>query len=403
MTRIVFHHSQCAAGPTGQALLALAGELARRGHDVRLIVDRPGGGLERAFNAMLPVAVLAPQGGAVAPSALAQAIAAVEPERFIAVGRDSILRAAPLKALRALKAPLIGWERELLSQQDGKGIKGRASRTLTRSLYPACDSVVFPSPGAAEDAKAALDGKAINAISIWDPFALPGAGGVTPAEPALAERLKTPRIIAIGPLTDASDYPTLLRAFQYFARAKGGSLLILGEGEKRNSLEALSASLGLGEGVVFESGIDNPAYLLGLSDLFVSTARTDVSGFGIVQALAAGVPVISTDCPSAPRDILADGLFGKLTPLGDSRALWRVMRDTLEAIDARALWNSKIEGAEIMPDRSAMRARAAEFAVERAVDKWSALLSLEPQEQPVTQEPSPPASEAEQSAAPQSV
>lgn len=397
MTRVVFTLSQCVAGPAGSALLALAGELSRRSHDVRLVVDRPGGGLAGAFAAAFPVEVLDAADAAKAGRLLPRALKAIEPERVIAIGRDNILLAASLRQLGAIKVPLIGWERDLLPTE-AKGIKAKAARALLRSLYPACDYVVFPTPGAAAGA-AVAGGKPINAVAIHDPCQIADAEAVTPRESELVAFTRTPRLMAIGPLTEQSDHATLLRAFQIFARAKGGSLIILGDGERRGALEALAASLGLGDRVVFESGVGNPGYMLSMCDLFVSAAKADVSGYGIVQALAAGVPVVATDCPTAPREILADGLFGKLAPVGDSRALWRLMRDTLEAIDARSLWNSKTEGAEIVPDRNAMRARAAEFSAERVVDKWAPLLGLAPHEEPQAP-PVKPAPDVEHSAAP---
>ncbi len=94
----------------------------------------------------------------------------------------------------------------------------------------------------------------------------------------------------------------------------------------------------------------------------MSSSISDPSGVHIMQALALGVPVVATDCPTAPREILADGRYGRLAPPGDPRALWHAMRDAMETTHYRPM----------------LRARAEEFSTGCAADAFLAALNAAP-------------------------
>jgi glycosyltransferase involved in cell wall biosynthesis len=137
-------------------------------------------------------------------------------------------------------------------------------------------------------------------------------------------------------------------------------LLLIGDGEERPALEAAATGFGLGDKVVFAGQVENPANLLAKSDLFVSSSITESFGIAIVEAMALGLPIVATDCPTAPREVLADGRYGALVPVGDAMAMAKAMR---EALDAKH-------------DKDALQARAQDFSVSAAADAFLAAIEL---------------------------
>jgi len=126
-------------------------------------------------------------------------------------------------------------------------------------------------------------------------------------------------ILSAGRLTDQKDYSTLINAFVNVRKNKNINLVILGEGPKRGELQTLAEDLGVGEHIWLPGFLDNPFPYLRKASVFVLTSKWEGLPNILIQALACGTPVISSDCPTGPRDILANGSFGKLVPIGDIR------------------------------------------------------------------------------------
>lgn len=129
-----------------------------------------------------------------------------------------------------------------------------------------------------------------------------------------------PYICAIGRLSEPKAFDILLDAF---AKLKNQNidLVILGEGELRSALNRQAKELGISERVHMPGFIDNPMAVLLRGEAFVLSSRWEGFGNVLVEALAAGVPVVSTDCPGGPRFILEDGAHGHLVPYDDPDAL----------------------------------------------------------------------------------
>ena len=175
-----------------------------------------------------------------------------------------------------------------------------------------------------------------------------------------------PVILAVGRLTAAKDYPTLLRAFSMVYQKQPARLLILGDGKERAPLESMVRQLGLTENVQMPGFVVNPYAYMARARLLALSSRWEGLPGVLVEALACGTPVVSTDCKSGPREILENGRFGRLVPVGDPDALAAAILDTLQTI----------------PDHALLKRRAEDFTLEKSVKEYlrvfqSCLLSHE--------------------------
>ena len=157
-------------------------------------------------------------------------------------------------------------------------------------------------------------------------------------------------VVTVGRLTGQKDHGTLLRAINRVAGSRSVRLLILGQGEAREKLSAQAEALGIGCQVDFVGFVVNPYPYIAAADVFALSSAWEGFGNVLVEALAAGAAVVSTDCESGPREILADGAFGELVPVGDDRALAKSIIDApSRVIDQVALADhlQQFEAAEI--------------------------------------------------------
>jgi len=136
--------------------------------------------------------------------------------------------------------------------------------------------------------------------------------------------------VSVGRLVAAKDYETLLRAFVVVRRQLECRLVIFGEGGKRDRLLRLAGQLGVQEHFDLPGFTANPFAYVARADAFVLSSIFEGASNSLMEALALGTPCVSTDCPSGPREILADGQYGPLVPVGDVLAMAKAIRCVLE-------------------------------------------------------------------------
>jgi len=144
-----------------------------------------------------------------------------------------------------------------------------------------------------------------------------------------------PVVLGVGRLTRQKDFPTLIRAFAAARQRHPARLIILGEGEDRPLLEGLARELGVADEVALPGFRANAMAFMATAAVFVLSSEWEGLPTVLIEALAAGTRVVSTDCPSGPREILQDGRLGALVPVGDAPALAAAIGAALESPAAR--------------------------------------------------------------------
>ena len=171
-------------------------------------------------------------------------------------------------------------------------------------------------------------------------------------------------IVAMGRLVEQKNFNMLLSAFHKIAdKYPDWQLLIIGEGELRCQLEELRDKLGLTNQVFFPGRINNPFPILKESELFVLSSRYEGLAMVLLEAMACGLPIISTDCPSGRSEIIRDGIDGILVPNEDLSALTTAM--------------DRLMSNEEQRKRLAIRAPEVKqrFGLEKIVAQWEALIN----------------------------
>lgn len=234
---------------------------------------------------------------------------------------------------------------------------------LMRRAYPRADAVVAVSKGVADDLAAAIGLPRERVHVIYNPIVtdeLLTMSRQRVDHPWCAAGAP-PVILAVGRLTEQKDFPTLIHAYARLRQRRSARLVILGEGEARDELEDLIAHLGLAEDVYLPGFVDNPFSWMRRARLFALSSRWEGLPSVLIQAMACGTQVVSTDCPSGPAEILEDGRWGRLVPVDDAEALAAAMDAALD------------EDEDV---HAAVEIRARDFAVEPSVLGYLKVLGL---------------------------
>jgi glycosyltransferase involved in cell wall biosynthesis len=331
---IAFFLPTLSGGGAERVIVNLAQGVAERGYRVDLVVAAAEGEL---LSQLPPAARLVDLGASRVLRSLGPLIGYLQRERpRILVSSMSHANVVALWAAKLARraTPVMVTVHNTMSQSTpGQGrLAGLLWPHLLRTFYPWATAVVAVSRGAADDL-ARTSGLARERVRVvYNPVITPTMMALarqTPDHPWFAP-LQPPVILGVGRLTRQKDFPTLIRAFAELRPDRAARLMILGEGEERPRLEALIGELGLTADVALPGFRDNAmAYMAG-SALFVLSSAWEGLPTVLIEALAAGTPVVSTDCPSGPNEILQEGRLGALVPVGDASALARAMTTALD-------------------------------------------------------------------------
>jgi len=350
-------------GGAERAMVALANGFVRQGYAVDLVLAKADGVFRAEVSDKVRIVDLGSNRMLLSLHRLVAYLRRVRPESLLSAMSHVNLVAIWSRYLSGVKARVVVSERSTFTLAMEKLKRRRIAAWLMPKLirvsYPMADAVVSVSAGVQNDLMHHVCLKPDRAHVIYNPvvdddFGLRASVPLNhpwflPGEP--------PVVLAVGRLTEAKNYPLLIRAFARLRARRECRLLILGEGSLRVSLEALVAQLDIGSHVLMPGFVDNPFPYMRRAAVFVLSSSWEGLPGALIQAMACGCRVVSTDCPSGPGEILEHGRWGRLIPVGDEDAL----------VDAIA---------ECMDDESPpdVAARACFFNEARSVDAYLRLL-----------------------------
>jgi len=323
--RVAIFTADMGGGGAERAMLKLAGGVARRGYPVDLVLSRAGGDYLPEVPETVRVVDL--DAGRVLTSlpGLVRYLRRERPSVMLTSLNHVNIVGLWARRLSGVRTRLVVNEQNTLSQ-DAPNSARRRHRLLprfVRRFYPWADGIVAVSKGAADDLARTARLPAGSVRVVHNPIVTPELREMAaapldhpwfgPGEPPVA--------LAVGRLAPQKDFGTLLRAFARVLERRPARLLILGEGPERPSLEALVPELGLEGSVDLAGRVLNPYPYMRRAGVFVLSSRWEGLPSVLIEALYCGVPIVATDCPSGPVEILEGGEHGRLVPVGDPEAL----------------------------------------------------------------------------------
>jgi len=242
-----------------------------------------------------------------------------------------------------------------------KESKEKFVQSLQRRLAAQADQFVAVSEGVAESVVENVDVDRERVTVLHNPIPVRDVQQQA-QEPVNHRWLASPDhevILGVGRLERAKNFSSFLRAFaQLHANRPQTRAIVVGRGSKRSDLEDLATDLGIEDVVSFPGFVDNPYGYMGRASVFVMSSIHEGLPTVLIEALACGCQVVSADCPSGPAEILDNGKYGRLTPVGDDAALADAIEATLKS--------------PISADR--LVERATDFAPDAVVDEYEAFV-----------------------------
>ena len=361
-SRVALYLPSLSGGGAERVMVLLANGLTERGLAVDLVLARAEGPYLKEVSPTVRVIDLGATRVTYSLTPLIRYLRKEKPAALLSALNHANVVACLAHRLAGVPTRLIVTEHSTLSHARPGNHRGRVVPWLMRRLYPRANAVVAVSKGVADDLVSTLALDAAKVHVIYNPVVTDDlfTKARAPIDHPWFEKDAPPVVLGIGRLTEAKDYPTLIHAFAHVRTQRPARLMVLGEGELRPQLEALVRECGLEQDVELPGFVTNPFAYLTRASVFVLPSKWEGLPTVLIEALACGTPVVSTDCPSGPSEILEGGRWGRLVPVGDIGAL-------TEAIN-RAL------AAEEKPDAVA---RAALFRTENALNAYLRVINIE--------------------------
>lgn len=323
--RIALFLPNLAGGGAERMFLHLSRGFVEQGYDTDLVLSRMEGpyleevpdsvrvveldaGKMPGYGALGSVRPLREYLNKTCPSALLSAMARVN---VVAILAAHLARTSPRVVVS---------ERNHLSsyvaQTDEFGI--RSLPWLVRLAYPHADEIIPISEGVADDLTTTANLDRDRMSVIYNPVVTPEITAKA-SKPIDHEWFRDPNlevVLGVGSLSTQKDFPTLVRAVARVREELDTKLVVLGEGNQRETVRKAAESAEITDHVHLPGFKPNPYAYMAQADLFALSSRWEGFGNVLVEAMACGTPVVSTDCPSGPAEILCDGEFGPLVQVG---------------------------------------------------------------------------------------
>jgi glycosyltransferase involved in cell wall biosynthesis len=335
--KVAFFVQNLRYGGAQKVTINIANGLTSRGYDVDLVTANFEGDFVSDISSDLHVVDLdvpsvAGLGVLAGIPRLKSYLESAQPD--VLIGAQTHANIAAVLAARVAKVSLHVTLTEHSAFGRSEGFKDWLTNTLASSVYTLADEVVGVSGGVVESIveNTRVDSAATSVL--YNPIDLESVRARS-KEPVDDKWITDPDIrpvVSVSRLESQKNLSLLLRAFETVnERHPDTRLIIVGKGSERRRLSELARSLDIEDVVSFPGYVDNPYGYMRQSAVFVLSSRYEGLPTVLIEALACGCSIVSTDCPYGPREILADGEYGQLVPVDDDLALADAIGATLES------------------------------------------------------------------------
>jgi glycosyltransferase involved in cell wall biosynthesis len=313
-------------GGAERVMLNLASDLIKRNLKVDLVlVKAEGGYLSQIPSGVRLIDLKANWKPGILPK-LMQYLKQEQPKSMLVALHYPCEIALLAKRLSRVSTRIIVSEHNHLSQEAKriKQISVRLTPLAAKIFYPWADGIISVSEGVAEDLAKITKISRSKIQLIYNPviFSEMFEKAKESVEHPWFKPGSSPVILGVGRFYPQKDFPTLIRAFAIVRKVRPAKLIILGgDGPELPKLKELIVNLELEEDVAILGFVANPYAYMAKAGVFVLSSAWEGLPTVLIEAMALGTPVISTDCLSGPREILDDGKYGWLTPVGDSQVI----------------------------------------------------------------------------------
>lgn len=360
MNRIAFFLPNLHGGGAERVAVNLLKGLTEQAIGLDLVLAKAEGPYLSEVPATVNIIDLNASGVMRAVPGLAQYLRQNRPDALIAHLEHANVAAVFAKQLSRTATRVVLVEHENFTASQPRVLRGKLVPLFMRWVYPQADAIVSVSQGIATDLQTQLRLSATQVSTIYNPVV--DRTLLTKAAAPLSHPWfqpgSPPVFLSVGRLTEQKRFTTLIQAFAGLRQQQAARLIILGEGEERPVLEAEIQRWGLEADVALPGFVDNPYAYMRQASAFVLSSRWEALPTVLIEAMACGCPVVATDCPFGPQEILAAGKYGALVPVGDVAALTTAMAQVL-----------------VRPNnRQQLEQRSRDFSVQASTHNYLALL-----------------------------
>lgn len=360
--KIAFYLPSLEYGGAERVVVTLVNGIAKRGYKIELVLSNAVGPYLKEVDSLVKVIDLNNSRSLFSIFGLIKYLNLYKPDVLISALDNANIISVLAKSIAGLSTKLLITQHSTLSseKQYDKSIKGSIVRKLMLLLYARADVVIGVSEGVSKDLKKQL-GVKLNLVTIYNPIVDDRIQSMQKEEVSCSwfDEGEPPVIMSAGRLTEAKDFELLINAFAEIRKNRICRLIIVGDGILKSKLIQLSVQLEIEKDVLITGYQSNPFKWMKQCSVFVVSSRWEGLSNVLIEAMACGRKIVSTDCPNGPSEILEGGKWGMLVPVGDIGALVTAIEETLDS-------NPSVNVVE----------RANFFSVEKSVDQYLKIMDL---------------------------
>lgn len=360
--RIAMFLPSLRVGGAEKAMVQLANNFSERGYPVDLLLVKKEGEFLQDVSQAINVIDFQSRRTLTALLPLISYLRRRRPAGLIASMVHCNIVALLAKSMTGVRTRILIRQENTMSQaaRNAPTTRGRLIPWIAKTMYPKADAIIAVSNGVADDLSESFG---IPRESIKQVYSLCSIPEVVESSKDQVNHPwfqpgSPPAIVSLGRLTPQKDYGTLLKAFRIVRSQREVKLVIIGKGSEQDSLKELAGQLGISDDVCLPGFVSNPFAYIARAGVFALSSQWEGLGLVLVEAMACGTTVVSTDCPNGPREVLDGGRYGILVPMGDPEALAEGINRALDSPFPKEL----------------LKKRAGEFSVDIISRKYLSML-----------------------------